>query len=55
MAVLSGNAILGVGGSRTRDVPDSVAGITLRGAAGTFAGERRPFTSFFKLGGLFVD
>ncbi len=53
-AVLSGNAILGVGGSPTRDVPNAVAGINFESAAGTFAGTGS-LTSFFKLGGPFVD
>lgn len=53
-ATLSGNAILGVGGSPTRDVPNAVAGIDFTSSAGTFAGTGS-LTSFFKSDGPFVD
>ncbi|MGO9589686.1 MAG: hypothetical protein ACLP3K_06530 [Candidatus Acidiferrales bacterium] len=53
-ATLSGNAILGVGGSPTRDVPNAVAGIDFTSSAGTFSGTGS-LTSFFKSGGPFVD
>jgi hypothetical protein len=53
-STLSGNAMLAMGGSPTRDVPNAVAGLTFVSAAGTFSGTGS-LTSFFKSGGPFVD
>ena len=53
-STLSGNAMLSVGGSPTRDVPNAVAGLNFNSAAGTFVGTGS-LTSFFKSDGPFID